>query len=321
MRIMVTGGTGFVGRHLLRELRRQEFDVLLYARRSSDIREAEQLGCAVFIGDLRDFSAVQAAVGQSEGIIHVGEIGFSVPNAQRLNVELVEQMLAAAQNNPRFRRFVSVSSITVVSPPARSPANEDTPAAQVISDAYTTYKREGEQALLAGGLPSTIVRGSTIYGPGAHYLLWLARWLRRCGRLGLPFPGRLDVKLPSIYVTDLARILAASVRQEGEARIYNAVDDAGYTPRDAVRQLAELLNAPMKLRQPPLCLQRALVAMADGIGRLLGKPPNADSVFQYLLHDGVFSNERFKSELGVALEFASMREGLPSTASWIRRMW
>lgn len=322
MRILVTGGTGFVGRYLLRELRRRQLDVFLFARPTSDVREAKELGCEIVTGDLRDFNAAAAAVRLASVAVHVGEIGLSIKGATRLNVELVQRLLAAASQASAFRRFVLVSSITVVAPPAFNPADENTPSAVSIRDNYTIYKRACEAAVAASGLPATIVRGTTIYGPGAHYLLWLARWLRRMGRVGLPFPGRLDVQLPCIHVADLARLLAAAALQEKSGlAVYHAADDEGYCLREAVRLLEALLEQTCRLRQPPLWLQRAAAWCVDRALGLFGLPPNAAGILNFLTRDGLYHNAALKHDLVPDLLYPTLRDGLPGTAAWIKEHW
>ncbi|MDP8221771.1 MAG: NAD-dependent epimerase/dehydratase family protein [Candidatus Lernaella stagnicola] len=320
MRILVTGGTGFVGRHLLRELRGRNRDVLLFARSSSDITEARELGCEVFVGDLTDFAGVREAVAAADAVIHVGEIGLSLPDATARNVSLVREMLAAARSSG-LRRFVLVSSVTTVAPPSACPADEDTEplANHLVDDAYTRYKRGCEQAVFEAGQPATIIRGSTIYGPGAHYLVWFVRWARRMGRLGLPFPGRIDVRLPTVHVADVAQILATAVDLEGDdVTVYNAADDCGTTPADFVRRLAELCDMPMRLRQTPLVLQRAAAAVLDAMQTWRAEPPLAGGVYDFLTHDAVFSNRRLKTDLNLRLRYPSIQEGLPETVAWLR---
>ncbi len=320
--VLVTGATGFVGRHLIRRLRRQKDDVVVYARSTSDTREARKLGCRVATGDLRDFARVREAVKTADRVIHVGEIGMRVKNSRRRNVELVETLIDAAAPMENFKRIVFVSSVTVVAPPVKSPADEITPGKTTIRDNYTIYKRECEKALLAGKAPATIIRGSAIYGPGAHYLLWFAKWLRRAGALGLPFPGRCDAKLSFIHVADMAAALAAAAGQtEKDVKIYNASDGVGCSAGEFVSLLAREMNMRFRLRQLPLSWQRLFASGVDGVLSIFGMPPNAKAILDFLSHDGLYSNEKMIRELGIELAYPSPADGLPETAAWISANW
>jgi nucleoside-diphosphate-sugar epimerase len=316
--ILITGGTGFIGRYVVRELRRREQEVLLFARSTSDTREAVELGCEIFTGDLCNFEQVRQAVKQSRYIIHVGEIEFRIKNATRLNVDLVKIMVEAARETEDFRRLVQVSSISVVCPPTTIPATEDTPTLTLIRDNSTVYKRRCEEILQSSDLPSTIVRGTFVYGPGANYLLWFARWLNRTRWLGLPLPGRHDAKLSLIHATDFAKVLASAALDDGPGRrVFNAADDEGCTLKDFVDQLGLELSIPFQLMQIPLPVQRVFAHCVDGPLSLFGLPPNARGILDFLGYHGIFSNEKMKRELGIQLSYSTVREGMPEFAKWI----
>ncbi len=320
--ILVTGATGFVGRYLVRELRRRNHKVLVFARSTSDTREAQELGCLIQRGDLINFDQVRSAVKMAKCLIHVGEIGMSVKDSGRLNVDLVRAMIEAAKETSGFRHIVQVSSVTVVSPPIKSPADEDTPPLAEIRDSYTIYKRECEKVLRDADVSATIIRGSAIYGPGANYLLWFAKWLRRMRLVGLPFPGKHSAELSFIHVADMAAALAAAAEQaKPSLEIYNAADDAGCSISKFAAMLATELDTHFKLMQIPIGAQRAFAYSLDGALGILGASPNVRGILDFLSYDGIFSNEKIKRELGLELSFPTLAKGLPDTAAWIKNNW
>src|SRR5262245_40125534 len=74
MKILVTGGNGFIGSRVVRMLRARGMDVRCLVRRTSDLTRIKHLGCELVVGDLLDFPSLQTATRNCDALIHLAGI-------------------------------------------------------------------------------------------------------------------------------------------------------------------------------------------------------------------------------------------------------
>lgn len=173
--ILVTGATGFLGRHLIPLLIEAGYRVRALVRPTSNIEFLQEFGVEVaYAEDITDRAAVTQACQGCEHVIHAaGQFRFwgDYLSFWHVNVEGTEAVLAAALA-ANVQRFIHVSTIAVAGKiPPGSIIDETFPSDP--QDAYQRTKHEGEQLVLAyyktHGLPVIIVRPGAFYGPWGHY--------------------------------------------------------------------------------------------------------------------------------------------------------
>lgn len=200
--IAVTGGTGFVGRTLLRHAVEEGYEVRALARSP----QPEQPGVTWIEGTLDRPETLRALATGADAVIHVAGV-VNAPDAAGFEAGNVGGTLAMveAARAAGVERFVHVSSLS-----AREPQ----------LSAYGASKAKAETVLQASGLDWTIVRPPWIYGPGDADSLDMFRMARN-GFVLLPPDGRISV----IEVSDLARLLLVLLPSgETRAKLYE-VDD------------------------------------------------------------------------------------------------
>src|SRR6185312_2119566 len=157
MRLAVTGGTGFVGSHLLDQALGAGHEVATLTRREQPGRE----GIVWVAGDLHDRAALERLMSDADAVIHVAGVitGQTAAAFDKGNVEGTLSMLAAATAGG-VRRFVHVSSLA-----AREPN----------LSLYGDSKARSEQLVMGSGLDWAVVRPPAVYGPGDKETLELFR--------------------------------------------------------------------------------------------------------------------------------------------------
>ncbi|HEX9933538.1 MAG TPA: NAD-dependent epimerase/dehydratase family protein, partial [Allosphingosinicella sp.] len=186
--IAVTGGTGFVGSHLLRIAVAAGFEIRALTRGWKPPEE----GIDWVEGALdRPDCLIKLCTG-ADAVVHIAGAINAENRAgfERVNVAGTAAMIDATRR-ARVRRFVHVSSLA-----AREPKLSD----------YGWSKAKSERLVAASGLDWTIVRPPAVYGPGDRETLQLFKMARR-GFVALPPRGRFSV----IHVEDLCRLLLALV--------------------------------------------------------------------------------------------------------------
>lgn len=294
--LAVTGGTGFVGSHLLRLALAEGYDVRALTRGWKPPEDE----IAWVDGALdRPETLVKLCVG-ADAVIHVAG-AISAPDRagfEAANVVGTAAMIDAARK-AGVRRFVHISSLA-----AREPDLSE----------YGRSKARSERLVAASGLDWTIVRPPAVYGPGDRETLDLFRMARR-GLVALPPGGRFSV----IHVEDLCRlILAVLDDSDSWAETYEPDDgrEGGWQHRHFARTLGRIYGR----RAMTLAMPKPVLRLASGLDRLIRRS-NAkltrDRVGYYCHPDWVVTAEKRPPERLWSPEVRTPT-GLKATADWYR---
>ena len=308
MKVLVTGGTGFLGRHLVERLALEGDEVWVLARSGQSVADLRGLGVHLVPGDVRQWPSLRRAAEGKDVIFHcAGKVEASGRWVDFLetNVLGTERLIQAALEH-RVRRFVHVSSIGVYG---------ERPEGSVISEddgyddntgrgGYTRSKIMADQLAFwyasARSAPITVIRPATIYGPGGKNSL--VRVGVRKGRLNAVFGDGRNV-LPLVYVDNVvdALVLAAR-REEAVGRAYNIVDDDRITQREYLARMGPALGARQTTVYLPLSAVRVLAAAADlAKAALRGGKRSPQGLFSRIsrsLQTVHYDTSRAKAELG-----------------------
>ena len=298
MRIFVTGGTGFIGGHVVRKLRERGDDVVALVRDPAKAADLEALGATLVPGDLSDRAKLAEAMRGSDAVIHgaaVYEVG--IPASQResmrqANVAGTENALGAALD-AEVPKVVYVSTIgaygntrgEIVDETYEHPRQEYTSYyEQTKTEAHDVAKR-----LIGEGLPCVIVQPGGVYGPDDHSAIGKQMSDFLAGRMpAIAFP---DLGMNMVHVDDVAAgvLLALDRGEVGES--YNLGGEIT-TMRGLIETLADVTGKKAPKRDMPTGLLKALTPVGPIVGKVMGQPPNlrelissADGVTFWAKHD------------------------------------
>lgn len=175
MRVLVTGGTGFLGSHIARQLLEQGHAVTVVGRDFAPVAGLLAQGAAPLRADLRDHAAVMAACAGQDAVIHAGAFSAAWgPKAEfhAVNVGGTQAVVAGCRRHG-VARLVYISSPSVIfDGHDHVNADETWPYPQRFTSAYALTKKLGEDAVNAAtDVPSVILRPKAIFGPGDRALL------------------------------------------------------------------------------------------------------------------------------------------------------
>ena len=317
---LVTGGTGFIGSHVVDCLLEDGQEVRVFSRKTAAREREERAGVEVFRGDLEDAASVIEAMEGIEVFYHVGEIKNITRIAADKNLRLVETIVENLSEK-KIKRFVFVSSITVAGIPSETPATEETRPKIVFSDHYTAYKRTCEELLAARPAECewVIVRPAPVYGPGSRYLGRLIDAIEKLGPVGFPFVGNARNNAPLIYVEDLAKaIFLSGTKDDISGRTFNVTDGVRHSWFDFFQETANNLNTKLRIVPIPSILLKLPAVPFDLLAGILGIELDPVHYLNYFSRDIYFDNSRATRLLGWRPEFglaAGVREMVNSYKS------
>lgn len=267
MRALVTGGTGFVGRHLIEALCEAGDTVTVLARTPAKAAGLGSLGVRIVEGDLSDRTRLRQAVADQDVIYHSAGLVAALDEAAFLavNRDGTVRLLEAAAEMGR-PRFVFVSSLAAAGPTARGHRRRGDEPPTPISG-YGRSKLAGEQAVRAGPLPWTIVRPPGVYGPRDREFLRLFR-AARYGVLPVFDPGQ---ELSLVHVRDLARALVLLGRVPGaEGGTFYPCHPEIVTSADLARAIGRSVGRAVRVLPLPRWMAHTALAIAALAARLTG---------------------------------------------------
>ncbi|MCW5622341.1 MAG: complex I NDUFA9 subunit family protein [Burkholderiales bacterium] len=256
--VLVIGGTGFIGRHVVRQLSALGLQVRIPTRRRERARELILLPTVdVVQADVHDEAVLHALVASADAVINL--VGILHGDFQRAHIDLPRRVVAACGEHG-VRRLIHVSALK---------AAADAPSA------YLRSKAQGEAVIRAADarIDATIMRPSVVFGPEDHFLNLFATLVRRLPVLALACP---QARFRPVYVHDLARVMVAALHDaQTFGQTYELCGPRIYT----LRELVEYVMATIGVRRPVIGLGPALsMLQATMLEHLPGRLMTRDNV-------------------------------------------
>ncbi|MEX2156452.1 MAG: NAD(P)-dependent oxidoreductase [Gemmatimonadales bacterium] len=321
MNVFVTGGTGFVGAHLVSALRARGDSVTSLVRRPA---LAERLGWGSDVrlvsGDLNDADALRQGCAGADIVFHVaGKIAArDAVEFMATNRDGTANVLEAA-GEQGVGRFVLVSSLAAAGPTAPGqPIDETRPPAPVTD--YGRSKLAAEVLVRAMSQPWTIVRPPVVYGEWDRGTLKIFQLAQRGV---VPVFGDGSQELSVIHAADLARaLIAAATAPAAAGRLYFAAHRAATTSRELVLACARALDMspPRVLPVPPL-VARGVLWTVGALAHLAGRATllSADKGNEYLAPAWTCRSDALTRDTGWRAEIG-LDTGLRRAADWYREV-
>jgi nucleoside-diphosphate-sugar epimerase len=317
--VLVTGGRGFLGSHLVSRLRQDGYRVRIFARPRPEDPAGGSTDPDVFLGDIRDPDAVSRAVQGVDKVIHTvsnfRKGGSDRDDAHAINVQGTENVLQACREN-NVERLVHCSTIGVHGDVREIPATETTPfnPCDLYQETKLIAERKVWDFAARHGLPVAVVRPISMFGPGDTRMLKLFRMIKK-GRFIKIGPCRAYFQ--PAYIDDVVDgFMLCLTREEalGEAFIIGGEE---YLPLEELfRTIAEELGVPPPGIRIPLFPVLVLAAICEMICVPLGlEPPLHRRRVSFFRNNRAFSVAKAGTLLGYRSK-TSLREALRKTIAW-----
>lgn len=299
--VAVTGGTGFIGRHIIDDLLSRGFTVRALTRTP---HHDERDNLVWILGSLEESESLAQLVSGVDHVVHcAGQVrGHKEEVFTRCNVEGSQRLMQAAKESGSCQRFLFISSLA-----ARHP--------ELSWYANSKYVAEQRLTEMAGGITLGIFRPTAVYGPGDKELSPLFRAMLHGY---LPRFGAADARLSFLHVSDLAQAvsqwLLADQTPVSPYELCDGVVD-GYNWQRLQDIAVAIRNRPVRVVSIPRPLLNLMADTSSLISRLAGKEPMLTrSKICELTHADWSANNKDLYEVinwspRISLEYA-LRQGL-----------
>ena len=327
MKAYVTGGTGFIGSHLVEQLVDQGYHVTCLIRKTSNLRwlnhllttKSPQVGLVT--GDLQDSDALASHVRDADLVFHLAGL-TKAPDAatyDRVNVggtkALIEACLGAQIS---LDRFVYCSSLAAVGPSRNATPKAEDVTPQPLTD-YGSSKLKGEWIVreCADRLPITIIRPPAVYGPRDTDIFLFFQMINRGV---MPILGDADKLLSLVHVKDLvAGIYMAAVSERAIGETYFLTDGDIHTWMGLERIIADALEKYTFKVKVPFFMLDFLSIVTEAVAKITRQTPtlNRQKVRDLKQRFWICDSTKAQEELGYRPTYF-LQKGIQETADWYR---
>lgn len=314
MQIFVTGGSGFIGGHLIEALVRAGHEVRALARSERAARQVQAHGAEAVRGEL---GAVRPALlAGAEVVVHAAAFVEEWGTREQFwagNVEGTRDLLAAARA-AGVRRFIHVGTeAALFAGRDLVGVDERAPYPTRQRYLYSETKAEAERLVLAAsgeGFETLSIRPRFVWGPRDSSVLPAVLRMARAGSFAWIDGGR--ARTSTTHVDNLVHALTLALTRGAPGRAYFVADDGVRTIREFLSALAGTQGVALGARSVPGRLARPLARLVEGVWRLLRvkrAPPMTRFAIDMMSREVTVETGRARAELGYA-PVVSVADGL-----------
>lgn len=330
MRVIVTGGTGFLGRHLVWHLARKGCDVCFTGRNAEAARliAAAAAKPVSFVpvehGAAQAGPSLRALAKSADAMVHCAALSSpwgSVERFEAANVASARQVLEACRAND-VPRLVHISTPSLYFSFADRLDIRETDPLPAPVNTYAATKLRAEQILAASALEQLVIlRPRALFGPWDNTLM--PRFLRVMERGSLPLPNGGRALLDLTYVDNAVFAIWQALTQPlpGPRCIYNVSNGEPMTLAELIARLQSVLKLPVRTRPIPYWLLDAAARTAELHARLTSRQ-DEPLLTRYSAGTLAFSQtlnlDSIRSELHYQPQVA-IEQGMALYADWLQR--
>lgn len=327
---LITGGTGFIGSHLVDRLIKEKRNIRVFVKNKpidnieiENLRRFKKLKLDLVYGDLRDKKSIKPALKNVVEIIHLAAISrpMNIPKKvyYDINVRGTKNLLEISKNN-KLKQFIHISTVSVLGlSPDGHPLKED--EFQEENQHYGLSKRQGEEVVLnyykKNKIPVTVIRPCLMYGPRCEVRSFLFKPVK-LGAFPL-FKGG-HAKMEFCYVDNLIEaILLVENNLKAIGEVYNVTDGKSYEIREVILTIKKYLNKKILITYLPIWAGYAIGFCAEYLGKIFNFHPPISRTATYWLSNSVNVYDCSKIKKLGYFPKITLEEGVKRSINWYKK--
>ncbi|MFW5870863.1 MAG: NAD-dependent epimerase/dehydratase family protein [Verrucomicrobiota bacterium] len=322
MKILVTGGTGFTGKALVKRLLDEGHEVTaLDYKEGLKTEELRKWGATVRIGTVTNKAVVDECMKDIDIVHHLAaafrELDVPESHYDEVNVEGTRNVLkSAAENN--VKRFIYCSTCGVHGNVDNPPGDEEAPIQP--ADYYQKTKYMAEPIVKEyhkNGLPSVILRPAAIYGPGDPERF--AMIFKKVSSGSFPMFGDGKTYYHPLYIDNLIDAFMLAMQEgKGDGEAYLIADEEYVEIEDLVKRTARAMGKEISIKHYPVWPLIVAGHVCEKVcSPLKITPPIFPRRVDWFRQNRAFKIDKAKRDLGYKPEIG-LDEGLKRTAQWYK---
>jgi nucleoside-diphosphate-sugar epimerase len=325
MKIFMTGASGFIGKHLAKELS-EKHDIICLVRESTkkqDLEFLEKLGCKLVYGDISDRKILEKKMKGVDAVFHLAGGGYvsttfkkGYQELRKLNVESTRIVFETAAKL-KIKRFVHFSSISAMGIIVEQSLDEDSECKPKTPHEVCKLETEKIAEAFKDKMLVTIIRPGIVYGPFGmnSEVLQLSKMLKK--KLFI-IPGNGKNIMPWVYVDDIvnATILAFE-KNKNSCEKFIVVSDPEPTFNEFIESIRSNLGANVFILHIPKHFFRFSAFLFEKFGDLFGFAP----LLNYTRAKSMTSNRIYDIQKINALGYkqkSNLKESMSKTIKWYK---
>ena len=316
MRVFITGGTGFIGTHLIERFARSGHDITCLVRESSDTGKIKGIGAEMVTGDIRNMESMLDGMKGADWVVNLANVySFWEPRSQvysEVNVEGTRNLMACSLA-VGVSKVLHVSSMAVFGKPRDCPFTEKSPVGPVRFSEYARTKYEGERVAWTfhqeKGLPLVVLYPGGILGPGDPKAS--GQYIQNLIHRRMPCTVCNDSIITWVGVKDVAEAIVRALEKEDNVGEKYLVGKQRLSIKEMNEMVSEIsgvdlpkAHLPDRLVTP---ISRFLTWWADLIGRPPGWGMAADQIRTMRMG---FSGDGSKAERELGITYTPIRKAM-----------
>lgn len=322
LKSLVTGGTGFIGSHLVEALLERGDEVRCLVRKKNDLKWLKNLPVELVEGDCTQGISLRQVVQGVDLVFHSAGVTKAVHEQTYFegNAKGTENLIhACLETNPNPGKFIYLSSQAAAGPCLNGGRKKESDRCEPVSP-YGRSKRRGEEYCLEhkDQIPCVILRPSAVYGPRDRDVYAFFKILSR--RIKPSFTHQ-EQHISLCYVQDIVQAaLLASDAKKSDGEIFFLSDGHDY----CLDKIGDFFEEAMEIRayqvHIPAWVISGVASFSEFLSLISGKPPliNKGKVEEMMQKNWLCDISKARALLGFEPQF-SLAEGLKITYEWYRK--
>ncbi|MBN1795969.1 MAG: NAD-dependent epimerase/dehydratase family protein [Sedimentisphaerales bacterium] len=320
MKVLVTGATGFIGRHLVCAALGKGWLVRAAAFRSKDTAEFERMGAEIFRCDLTRKEELKGILKDVDIVFHLaaqlGRKDISSKRIYTVNIEGTRNLLNECVNSS-IKAFIHGSASGVIG--VRNYVGADETASYAPKTSYEVSKCKSEKLVLEYfnkyELPVTIIRPQMAYGPGDLHKLKL---FRAINNRRFYLVGNGEALWHPSYIDDVVESFILAAGKEPAGEIFNIAGPRYISVKEFTETIAECLGKKLPRLRIPTAIAYTGAFCLETVLRILKKEPVISiSKVRFLTTNFTLNISKAKSLLGYKPQVDPV-DGIKKTVKWYK---
>jgi dihydroflavonol-4-reductase len=316
MKIFVTGGTGFIGKHTVELLSKTNHLIKLFIRKSSDISSLKYSNITFVEGDLNNRSSLLKGMEGCDSVINIAaHYTFWEPDKSiysKVNIDGTKNVMECALESG-IKKIVQVSTAGIYGKPKDDPFTEESPVGPIQYSEYFRTKYEAEKIVWnlskQNGLPVVVIYPVCVIGPGDTKAS--GRYLRDLINRKLPATIFNNHTFSFVYVKDVAQAIINALEKENNIGEKYLIGNNRYTWKELNKMISEISGVPLPKLKLPDSITMLNATLLTGLANVIKKPPIwGMSLDQMKVMKAGFSVDGSKAEKELGIKYTPIRAAL-----------